>query len=290
MPGRPSVRTAKSSCFGKISTRIGPAGVNWYSCERAARARVDNRQRVGLQDVGLLRVEAHEGGAVGERLEVVERVEQAQQVERHDVVRIGREGALEHLARAGLVAGAQQVHAQVGLRARVVRVERDRLARQSRRLVETVAARGELAGHAVGHAAGRVDGQHPRHLGVEVGRAAVHVGHGREQGVRVLALRVRRERRLHRPMASASWSLSSASSAAAGAGRPARRQSRAPWRPRRRRPAGCPRPERARGPRAPAPTADRRERRPDTTARRRRDCASRGRGRPRPCSRRGRSV
>ena len=26
-PGRPSVRTAKSSCFGKISTRIGPCGV-----------------------------------------------------------------------------------------------------------------------------------------------------------------------------------------------------------------------------------------------------------------------
>ena len=28
MPGRPSVRTAKSSCFGKISIRIGPRGVN----------------------------------------------------------------------------------------------------------------------------------------------------------------------------------------------------------------------------------------------------------------------
>ena len=28
MPGRPSVRTAKSSCFGNISMRIGPFGVN----------------------------------------------------------------------------------------------------------------------------------------------------------------------------------------------------------------------------------------------------------------------
>ena len=28
MPGRPTLRTAKSSCFGKISMRIGPFGVN----------------------------------------------------------------------------------------------------------------------------------------------------------------------------------------------------------------------------------------------------------------------
>jgi hypothetical protein len=35
-PGRPSVRTAKSSCFGKISTRIGPVGVKAYRFVSAA--------------------------------------------------------------------------------------------------------------------------------------------------------------------------------------------------------------------------------------------------------------
>ena len=198
MPGRPSVRTAKSSCFGKISTRIGPTGRELVLLRKGGQGARDDRQRVGLQDVGLLRVEAHERGAVRERLEPVERVEQAQQVERDDVVRIGLERALEHLSRPGLVARAQQVHAQVRLRARVVRVERDGLARERRRLVEPVPARRQLARHAVGDAPGRVHREHARHLGVEVGRAAVHVGHGREQSVGVLALRVRRERRLHR--------------------------------------------------------------------------------------------
>ena len=32
MPGRPTVRTAKSSCFRNISIRIGPFGVNSYFC------------------------------------------------------------------------------------------------------------------------------------------------------------------------------------------------------------------------------------------------------------------
>ena len=33
MPGRPIVRTAKSSCFGNISTRIGPAGLKSHCFE-----------------------------------------------------------------------------------------------------------------------------------------------------------------------------------------------------------------------------------------------------------------
>ena len=37
-PGRPIVRTAKSSCFGNISTRIGPVGLNWYFSDSVSKA------------------------------------------------------------------------------------------------------------------------------------------------------------------------------------------------------------------------------------------------------------
>jgi hypothetical protein len=38
MPGNPSVRTAKSSCFEKISIRIGPRGLNSYFFDRVSSA------------------------------------------------------------------------------------------------------------------------------------------------------------------------------------------------------------------------------------------------------------
>ena len=44
MPGSPSVRTAKSSCRGNISTRIGPFGVN---SQRLLSASSDSRASIG---------------------------------------------------------------------------------------------------------------------------------------------------------------------------------------------------------------------------------------------------
>ena len=80
--GQPDVRTAKSSCFGNISIRIGPVGVNWYCFESVASASLRERHRVLAHDRGFLGIEAEDEVAVGDRLELVERVEQREQVVR----------------------------------------------------------------------------------------------------------------------------------------------------------------------------------------------------------------
>ena len=57
MPGRPSVRTAKSSCLGNISMRIGPVGVNWYCFDSVASFLARERQHVLAHHAGFVRVQ-----------------------------------------------------------------------------------------------------------------------------------------------------------------------------------------------------------------------------------------
>ena len=52
--------------------------------------------------------------AVGRRVELIERIEHFQQIERRLIEFVDREGLLEHLPRFGLVAGTQKLDAEGG--------------------------------------------------------------------------------------------------------------------------------------------------------------------------------
>ena len=145
MPGSPAVRTAKSSCFGKISTRIGPFGVNWYFADRVFSASCASGIAYSRSTGASAGIQLEDDVAFADLDELVERVEQRQQVVGDQVVRVDLEGTVERQTRLRLVAGPHQVHAELGMRPRVRRVERHRFAREADGLVEAVVPRGELA-------------------------------------------------------------------------------------------------------------------------------------------------
>src|SRR4030095_4278827 len=70
-------------------------------------------------DRGFTGIEAEDQIAVGDGLELVERVEQLQRVERLLIAGIVLERALEGTASAGLIAGPQQMVAEIRVRPRV---------------------------------------------------------------------------------------------------------------------------------------------------------------------------
>ena len=104
------------------------------------------RHRVLVQHRRLVGVHAQDQIAVAHGDELVERVHHLQQVERQLVVRIDLERRLERGARRRLVAGAQQLQAEIAERLGVVRVQGQRAARQLHRLVEAVVVRGQVTG------------------------------------------------------------------------------------------------------------------------------------------------
>ncbi len=65
MPGRPTFLTAKSSCFGNISMRIGPFGVNAYRFRHRGERLPRERQHVILQHRRLGLVHAQHDVALG---------------------------------------------------------------------------------------------------------------------------------------------------------------------------------------------------------------------------------
>ena len=157
--------------------------------ERAERL-VRERHRILAQDRRLVRVEPHHNVAVADRDVLVDLVHHVQLVLGDPVERIRLECRLERDARARLVAGAEEVRAEVGLRAEVARVERQGPARQLDRFVEPVVARGQIARHAIDLAVPRRDRQRFGGFGLEILRLVFDVGERRAQRDRVEARRV----------------------------------------------------------------------------------------------------
>ncbi len=87
---------------------------------------VRERDGVFLEDRGFFLAQLDDQIAVANGLELVERVEQAERVERDDIVRVDLERGFERRTRLGLVARAEQLRAEVGERARVVGRQRQR--------------------------------------------------------------------------------------------------------------------------------------------------------------------
>jgi uncharacterized membrane protein YraQ (UPF0718 family) len=123
MPGRPIVRTAKSSCFGNISIRIGPAGVKLYffdsvaiaslasgiACSRMTAASLGSKRKIRSPSVMVSNLSSV-SSSVSELYVLL-------------IEAIVLEGALEGTASAGLITGPQQVLAEVGMRLRIGIVE-----------------------------------------------------------------------------------------------------------------------------------------------------------------------
>ena len=134
-------------------------------------------------------MEPHDDVAVAHGDELVQRVEHRQQVERDLVVRIVLERGFERGARLGFVAGAQQMGAEIGERARIA-VERQTFARQRHRLVEPVVVRGQLARRPIHVAVVRRDRQRLRYRRVEVLRLVVDERDGGHERVRFEVRRI----------------------------------------------------------------------------------------------------
>ena len=119
----------------------------------ARRHRVERLVREGdrvlLQHRRLVLVHAQDQIAVAHGDELIEAIHHLQEVVGERVVRVGLERRLERRARARLVARAQQLDAEIGERAVVLRVERERAPRELHRFVEAIVVRGELAGRQV---------------------------------------------------------------------------------------------------------------------------------------------
>ena len=81
-PGRPMVRTAKSSCLGNISTRIGPVGLNWCRLRQRVERLPRQLHHVLAHDSGFVRMQADDEIPVANRLELVDRVEHRELIER----------------------------------------------------------------------------------------------------------------------------------------------------------------------------------------------------------------
>ena len=128
MPGSPSVRTAKSSCFGNASMRIGPVGVKPYCFDSVRQRLVREPEHRLLHHAHLVGMQPNDQVAILDRLELVERVEHLEEVVRNNVVAVQLERLLQRGPRRRLVAGAQQVQAEVALGPRAVRLDLHRLA------------------------------------------------------------------------------------------------------------------------------------------------------------------
>ena len=112
--------------------------------------------------------------------------------------RIVGERPFQHLPRALLVAGAQQVHAELRQGPAVVRIDGQGSAHQGGRLVEAVRPGRMAARDAVDVAVGGVDREHAGDLRLEVGRAILEIGHGRHERTRLQAGVVDRQRPVDR--------------------------------------------------------------------------------------------
>jgi hypothetical protein len=128
--------------------------------------------------------------AVRHDVELLELVEQREQVERHLIVWKRLERPVEHAARFGLVAGAHQVQPEIAARSDVGGVEVERAARQRDRLVESIVARGQIAGDAIDLAELRIDREDAGGLCFEGGLIAADVRDRAEQGSGVEVRRV----------------------------------------------------------------------------------------------------
>ena len=126
--------------------------------------------------------------------ELVEVVHHLQQIEGHDVVGVFLERPLQRHARCRFVTGAQQVHPQLGVGARVVRIELQRSPDEGDRLGKAVGPRGLTARDAVDVAVCRVDCQHPLDLGREVVGPVLQIVDSRQERARLQAARVDLER------------------------------------------------------------------------------------------------
>ena len=149
-------------------------------------------------DARLVRVQADDEVAVTERLERIDRVEHREQVEGDDVVRICLERRLERAPRIGLVAGAQQMHAQIGIRPRAGRVDLERPSRQLNRLVEPVVACRVVAGHAVDITVDRIEREGGGSTCFEVVDAGLEKRDRAIEGSCFQAVRIHRQRLLDR--------------------------------------------------------------------------------------------
>src|SRR5207237_2305186 len=107
-----------------------------------------------------------------------------------DVIGVALERALQGDARAGLVAGAQQLQPQRGRGLEVVRIDRDRALREVRGLDVVVVVRGDLRGKAIHLRIARIDLQDVGDLRVEVGLAVLEQGNRRIGGACVQAVGV----------------------------------------------------------------------------------------------------
>ena len=104
--------------------------------------------------------------AVLDHRELVELVEHHQQVVGDAVERVGIERTLERPPGFGLIAGAQQVHPEFGVRARGVGIHGDGFAGERDGFIEPVVPGGKVGSGAIDLAEAWVDGENPLHLRV----------------------------------------------------------------------------------------------------------------------------
>ena len=128
------------------------------------------RHRVLAHHRRFRRIELENDVSLADLDELVERIEQREQVERDLVVRVDLERAFERLTSLRFISRAHQVHAEFGMRPRVLRIERHRFTRKTDRFVEPVVARRELGRDAIDFAKSRIDRE--RLLGLRVKRVA----------------------------------------------------------------------------------------------------------------------
>ena len=147
-------------------------------------------------DRDFTRIEAKDEIAVGDRLELVERVEQRKRIERLLIKGIVLEGPFEGSARTGLVAGAEEMPAKICVGADVRFIDGQSATDQCRGFIEAIVARGVIAGHAIHLAVDRVDFQNLLDPGVERGRLPFEEVDRRFERVRFEAVGIHFQRAL----------------------------------------------------------------------------------------------
>ena len=148
------------------------------------------REYVLLEYRRLIGMHAHDNVTTLERLELVEGVHHAQQVERDDVERIVGEGTLQRLPSPRLVPRPQQVHAELGVCTTVGRIQLKGPSHQRGGFIEPIGTGGVAAGNAIDVSVGRVDGERTGNLCLEVVRAVIEIRHRCTQRARFEAGRV----------------------------------------------------------------------------------------------------
>jgi hypothetical protein len=173
MPGRPNLNQQRTGGRESVPRR------------QRADCVLRERNRVLAQHGRLVAVHTEDEIAVAHGHELIEGVEQRQQVVRDDVVRIRLEGAVERAARAGLVPGAHQVHAEIAGRPGIGRIQRERLLGERRRLLETIVTRGLLGRDAIDLAVDGIDRERRRDFLLERRTVVLDVRHPGEHRVRL---------------------------------------------------------------------------------------------------------